>query len=562
VRRLLLLVAAMALARPVDAAIDLQLVASNVPYVVGIERAAGGAPGRLFLVSQDGVIRIFDGSQVLATAFLDISGLVTFDGEQGLLGLAFDPNYASNGFFYVNYIDRARPQLQSGDTVIARYHVSADPNVADPNSATVVLTQTQPYQNHNGGQLRFGPDGFLYIALGDGGSGGDPENRAQNLSTLLGKLLRIDVTSASPYAVPAGNPFVGTVGARPEIRAYGLRNPWRVSFDRMTGDLWVADVGQNLWEEVNLQPAGNGGANYGWRLMEATHCYNPQTHCNPGTLTLPVMEYSHSLGCSVTGGFRYRGSALPAYVGTYFFSDYCSGRIWGAAFSGGAWRATQLLAPGLNVATFGEDAAGELYVGSYAQLGALYRIVSSAASRHVITVSKAGTGGGRVGTAPLVVECGSVCAAEVAAGTTLQLTAAASPGSTFAGWSGDPDCSDANVTLSVDRTCTATFNIGFTDDPLSPGTIVKAVHVTELRDRIDVLRLDAGLAPFAWSVPAPAAGGTIRAVQITEMRTALIPVFAAQSVAPPAYTDPSLAAGAPVRAVHVTDLRNAVLLLE
>jgi glucose/arabinose dehydrogenase len=553
--------ATFAFLRPADASIDLQQIATGIPYVVGIEQAGDG---RLFLVSQGGQIRIFDGSQVLATPFLDISALVTFSGEQGLLGLAFDPNYASNGFFYVDYIDRARPQEDAGDTVIARYHVSANPNVADPNSATVVLTQAQPFQNHNGGQLRFGPDGFLYIALGDGGSGGDPNNNGQSLDTLLGKLLRIDVSSL-PYTIPASNPFANTPGARGEIWAYGVRNPWRVAFDRETGDLWIADVGQNLWEEVNLQTSGfAGGANYGWRLMEATHCYNPSSNCNPGSLTLPVLEYSHSLGCSITGGFRYRGSSLPSHSGTYFFADYCSGRIWGATVASGVWHATQLLASGHVVSTFGQDGAGELYIAHYgdASSGALYKIVPAAA-RLTLSVATSGNGSGRIVASPASIECGSICAVELSPGTAVTLTPTPSPGSKFVGWTGDADCSDGSVTMSANRSCTAIFDLEFTDYPLAAGTLVKAVHVTELRARIDTLRADAALPPVQWTdAPLSPGSSLIRALHVSQMRSALDDVYVARIVTPPVYTDPALGAGMTIRAVHISELRQAVVALE
>ena len=236
----------------------------------------------------------------------------------------------------------------------------------------------QPFSNHNGGQLRFGPDGYLYIGLGDGGSGNDPGNRAQNLNTLLGKILRIDVDGASPYAIPPGNPFQndGNSDTLPEIWAYGLRNPWRFSFDRATGDLFIADVGQSAWEEINFQAAGTGaGANYGWRVMEGAHCtpLGGGPECFDSSLVLPILEYGHTLGCSVTGGHRYRGAAHPSLAGYFLFGDYCSGRIWGATNASGNWVSTELLDTSLNISTFGEDEAGELYLASYST-GTIYRI--------------------------------------------------------------------------------------------------------------------------------------------------------------------------------------------
>lgn len=291
-------------------------VATDLSSSVGVTHAGDGS-GRLFIVEQTGHIRIHDGTQVRSTAFLDVSSLITCCGERGLLGLAFHPDYAANGLFYVHYTNTA------GNTAIAHYRVSADPNVADPASAQVLLTVTQPFTNHKGGQLAFGPDGFLYIALGDGGSGGDPGNRAQDLTTLLGKILRLDVDGAFPYAIPATNPFRTTQGARPEIWALGLRNPWRFSFDRQTGDLFIADVGQSAREEVNFQPAASaGGENYGWRRMEGTLCFDPSSGCNDESLTLPILEYDHSLGCSITGGYRYRGGRFPQFAGRFVYHSF------------------------------------------------------------------------------------------------------------------------------------------------------------------------------------------------------------------------------------------------
>jgi len=352
----------------VPTGIELEPIVLGLTNPVGIV-SAEDASGRLFLVEQGGRIRIFDGSALLTTPFLDISALILSGGERGLLGLAVHPNYAVNGFFYVNYTDT------NGDTVIARYQVSPDPNVADPSSASILLSVAQPFPNHNGGDLHFGPDGFLYIALGDGGSAGDPDNRAQNLGELLGKILRIDVDSAVPYFVPPTNPFVGVAGARPEIWAWGLRNSWRFSFDRETSDLFIADVGQASREEVNFQSSTSpGGENYGWRRMEGTACFNPSTNCNDGTLVLPILEYTHvGSNCSITGGYRYRGTDFPQLAGLYFFGDFCSGRLWGAQESDGIWTSTELLDTTLLISAFGEDEDGELYVADYAQ-GIVYRL--------------------------------------------------------------------------------------------------------------------------------------------------------------------------------------------
>jgi len=344
------------------------------PVVEGLDRPvvvahAGDGSGRLFIVQQGGEIRIFDGAQLLPVPFLDLSSSVSSGSEQGLLGLAFHPSYETNGFLYVNLTDLA------GDTQILRFTVSADANVADPGSAVPLLSVDQPFANHNGGQLAFGPDGKLWIGLGDGGSAGDPGNRAQSGTTLLGKILRIDVDQGLPYAIPQDNPFVSDPAVRDEIWALGLRNPWRFSFDRLTGDLFIADVGQNAWEEVSFEPATSGGGrNYGWRRMEGAHCFNPASNCNDGSLVLPVLEYSHALGCSITGGYRYRGTGMPEHFGTYFFGDFCSGRIWGGIENAetGAWAPTELLDSDLLISTFGEDEQGELYVADLE--GTVYRL--------------------------------------------------------------------------------------------------------------------------------------------------------------------------------------------
>ena len=365
----LALVAASGLAWPRGAAsadpplaLVLVPVASGLASPVGVVDPGDGS-GRLFIVLQAGQIRVVDGGALLPTPFLDLTAQVsTLGNERGLLGLVFHPDYASNGLFFVDYTDLG------GDTVVARYQVSSDPNVAEPASATTVLTVDQPGSNHNGGQLEFGPDGALYVALGDGGGTGDPADRAQRLDDLLGKILRIDVDSATPYAIPPDNPFVGTAGASPEIWVYGLRNPWRFSFDRETGDLWIADVGQSEREEIDVQPAGSpGGENYGWDVEEGSTCYDPdpdlgEPPCGDPTLVRPILEYDHTLGCSVTGGYRYRGSSAPHLVAWYLYADFCSGRIWGATESEGAWTAHELLDTTLSIASFGEDAAGELYL--------------------------------------------------------------------------------------------------------------------------------------------------------------------------------------------------------
>ena len=330
---------------------------------------------RLFVVERGGTIRIIRNDSVLATPFLDVGSLILAGGEQGLLGLAFHPSYSANGRFYVNYTDTL------GHTRIVRYNVSANPDVADPGSAYRILTVQQPYSNHNGGMIAFGPlDGMLYVGMGDGGSGGDPQNHGQNRMTLLGDMLRLDVDGGSPYAIPADNPFVGSLSIANEIWASGLRNPWRFSFDAATGDLYIGDVGQNQWEEVSYQPASSaGGENYGWRIMEGTRCYNPSSGCPTTGLTLPIYEYDHSDGCSVTGGYVYRGSAYPALQGRYFVADFCGSWLRSFVVVNGAAAGLQdhtaTAGPLSGTSSFGEDAEGELYVVSLTQ-GTVRRIVS------------------------------------------------------------------------------------------------------------------------------------------------------------------------------------------
>jgi glucose/arabinose dehydrogenase len=351
--------------------LELEQIITGLSSPVAITNAGDGS-GRLFITLQGGKIVIFNGTQILATPFLDISSLIACCGERGLLSTAFHPNYQNNGYFYVNYT-----RASDGATVVARYSVSSNPNVANPASALIIITIAQDAANHNGGQLQFGPDGYLYIGMGDGGGGGDPNNRAQNPASLLGKLLRIDVDGGSPYAIPADNPFVSDSATRDEIWAFGLRNPWRFSFDRATGDLIIADVGQNAWEEIDFQPASSaGGENYGWSCYEGTHTYDSTRNCTAkGTLKSPVLEYSHSLGCSVTGGYRYRGSLYPALKGVYLYADFCSGIVWGATQAGSVWSSSQLQDTSFQVSTFGEDEGGELYLADYG--GGIYKIKAS-----------------------------------------------------------------------------------------------------------------------------------------------------------------------------------------
>ncbi len=334
---------------------------------------AGDGSGRLFVVEQGGVIKIIRNGVVEGTPFLDISAIVKSGGEQGLLSVAFPPNFSAIGRFYVDYTGFSGV---IGDTVVARYRLGADPDIANPATAEQLLTVAQPFANHNGGQLAFGPDGFLYVGMGDGGGGGDPQNNAQSPGTLLGKMLRIDVeSSAVPYAIPPGNPFVNAPGFLPEIWALGMRNPWRFSFDRETGDLYIADVGESSFEEVNVQPVSStGGENYGWNIIEGLHCFNA-AGCSQVGLVLPVWEYSHGAdGCSVTGGFVYRGQKFPGLRGVYIYGDLCSGRIWGLRKEGDIWTNKLLLDTLLTISTFGEDEQGNLFVADII-VGDIYEIV-------------------------------------------------------------------------------------------------------------------------------------------------------------------------------------------
>lgn len=342
-----------------NARIRLERVATGIGQCSDIQSAKDGS-GRLFLVRQQGTIHILRGNQVLATPFLDIRGRLSTGGERGLLGLAFPPDYASKRYFYINYTNTA------GNSVISRFRLS-DNDRADAASEQILLTINQPFSNHNGGQLQFGPDGFLYIGMGDGGSANDPQGNGQNPRSLLGKMLRIDTeTQLTPYRIPAGNPFAMSSTTAPEIWASGLRNPWRFSFDRSTGDLFMADVGQNAWEEIDFQPADSrGGENYGWVTMEGRVCV--RAGCNQSGLTLPVHVYPRSEGLSVTGGYVYRGSASPTLRGTYIYGDFVTGRFWGLRQQAGTWVNELLLdaTRSFGISTFGEDEAGEVYVANY-----------------------------------------------------------------------------------------------------------------------------------------------------------------------------------------------------
>jgi len=360
--------------------IELQKVASNLDQPVAV-MSAGDGTGRLFVVEQTGRIRIVEDGNVRSRPFLDLHDKVSCCGERGLLGLAFEPGFGADAtHFFVDYTDT------KGNTAVASIAVSeSNPNVADPASLAVILHVEQPFANHNGGGLAFGPDGDLYVALGDGGSGGDPFGNGQNTKTLLGKLLRLDVMGGAPdappaYTIPDDNPFAVGADDKAEIWAYGLRNPWRFSFDRETGDLWIGDVGQGEWEEIDVGRAAEGrgrDANYGWNVMEGRHCFASDP-CDQNQLVLPIAEYDHSTGdCAVIGGYVYRGAAYPSLTGGYLFGDECSGRIRAIAADGPDEQdPTILLDSNLSISSFGEDDDGELYVTDLGS-GGLYKVTAT-----------------------------------------------------------------------------------------------------------------------------------------------------------------------------------------
>jgi glucose/arabinose dehydrogenase len=369
--------------RPSAIEIDAAAIDLRTEVVVGGLEApllvtnAGDGSGRLFVVEQAGRVRVVQDGRLVDAPFLDVAGRISSGGERGFLGLAFHPDFPGDPRIFVDYTD------PDGNTVVSAFNVSggqgSPADTADPSSERVLLRVSQPFANHNGGGLAFGPDGYLYIGTGDGGDGGDPQENGQRLDTLLGKLLRIDVDAASggrPYAIPSGNPFLAGGGA-PEIWAYGLRNPWRFSFDRVTGDLWIGDVGQNSYEEIDRTRAGAPSpANYGWNRMEAMHCFEPASECDETDLVAPIAEYDHDAGCAVTGGHVARGERAGALAGVYVFGDYCSGRIWGLDANGpDRQEPVLLLESGRSISSFGEDEAGAILLTDSAR-GELVRLVA------------------------------------------------------------------------------------------------------------------------------------------------------------------------------------------
>jgi glucose/arabinose dehydrogenase len=347
--------------------IALQPFVSGLTSPVDLQPSRDGT-GRLFVVEQGGIIRVIKAGKLLATPFLNLTNIVHSGGEEGLLGLAFHPAYKTNGRFFVNYTRVVSGQHQ---TIIAEYHVSStNKDVADPTGA-ILLKVNQPFDNHKGGQLVFGPDGYLYIGLGDGGDQGDPLKNGQKLSTLLGKMLRIDVDSGAPYKIPPTNPFIGRTGVKPEIWAYGFRNPWRFSFDLQSKKLYIGDVGQDAYEEIDI---GTIGGNFGWNVMEGAHCYPIGSTCNQSGKILPIAEVPHPEAEAIIGGFVYRSTVISGLSGYYVFGDFITGTIWGLKQVSGTWQRTTLLSTGRAISAFGRDASGTLYVIDYLN-GAIFKIV-------------------------------------------------------------------------------------------------------------------------------------------------------------------------------------------
>ena len=364
---------------PATVKLDLKRVVTGLNQPLGVVNAGDGS-GRLFVVEQPGLVRVVKDGALVAAPFLDVTKLVSCCGERGLLGLAFEPGFGPQApRFYVDYTD------VNGNTVIARGTANAATDHADATKLETLLAIKQPFPNHNGGNIVFGPDGYLYIGMGDGGSADDPQGNGQSLSTLLGKMLRIDVTTPLPagnldgaqYVIPADNPFVGKADALPEIWSYGLRNPWRWSFDRTLGTLWIGDVGQDRYEEVDRAASGGRGIDFGWNVMEARHCFVAQA-CDRSRLALPIAEYDHTSGdCAVVGGYVYRGAEFPALTGAYLFGDECSGRIRVVSADGpDSQTPTILLDTDHAISSFGEDEAGELYLTDLAS-GDLYQVTAT-----------------------------------------------------------------------------------------------------------------------------------------------------------------------------------------
>ncbi len=542
--------------------IQLQPVVSGLSNPVYATSARDGS-NRLFIVELGGVIKVLQPGATTPTVFLDIATRVLSGGERGLLGLAFHPAYAGNGRFFVYYTRQTDGALR-----VAEYHVSLNLNVAEP-SEIVMLDIPHPAGNHNGGTIQFGADGYLYVGPGDSGGGNDPGNVAQNINSLLGKILRIDIDNpngAIPYSSPATNPFFGATPGADEIYATGMRNPYRFSFDRGTGQLYVGDVGQNLLEEIDIVTLGG---NYGWRVYEGTRCTGNDpaictagtTVCNTNGYTCPIAEYGHAAGrCSITGGYVYRGPLLTVPTGAYLYADYCTGEIF--MLNGGMQ--TLLLDTARNISSFAEDEAGELYVLGIG--GTLERIVSTTPSTLTIdTVAPAAgrtTGGQQVVLTGAFANLASVLVGGVSASWTYsngvtEITVT-TPAHVVA-----PATIDLTPTAGTGYSKTNAFAylpLTFTDNTLVVGaTTAKVQHIYELRQAVDALRAVAGLAVAPWTDAVLLPTGTvIKAVHITELRTYLENAAALLGYAAGSYTDPTLSSGAVIKRVHIEELRQRI----
>ena len=536
-------------AAPLDSArrVTLDQVASDAGRPVTI---ANAGDSRLFVVDANGRILAYQvaagGALTPLGTFLDIQDRVLCCSERGLLGLAFHPNYATNGYFFVYYTHKDNGALQDGDIVIARYRAQPPTaNTVNSNTESILLTiEHSIHANHNGGAMAFGPDRYLYASVGDGGGGADPFGSGQSVETHLGKILRFDVDvsaggGAAPYyTIPPGNPFASSTGdEKKEIWAWGLRNPWRIAFDRLTGDLFIGDVGQDKREEVNFQPADSpGGVNYGWPRMEGIACFNPGSHCQTGSLELPILDYTHSEGCSITGGYRYRGTEIPTLHGAYVFGDFCSKKIWvGVQAGNGTWSRAELLSTSLSISTFGEDANGELYVASVG--GTVHRFVRV---RPRLTVKRSGNGSGTVN-GPGGLTCGALCSAEYEPGQLVTLTADPTDDSWLTGWGGAcGGTGDCTVLMDGDRSVTAAIDprpvlqFSAPDYSVKEGAQQATIRVRRLVSTAGTVTVDyaigagsatpppAGEADFQWPNGAPT--GTLTFAPGQSSRTFAIPI--------------------------------------
>lgn len=549
--------------RSTEPVIQLQLVVSGLSSPVYVSNARD-ASNRLFIVEQGGVIKVLQQGSSTPTVFLDITSRVLSGGERGLLGLAFHPSYNTNGRFFVYYTRQTDGALR-----VAEYHVSDNPNIADTAEIDILDIPHPTYANHNGGTLLFGQDGYLYLGPGDGGSANDPSNNAQNINSLLGKILRIDIdhpNGAIPYSSPPTNPFYGPTPGADEIYATGMRNPYRFSFDRGTGQLYVGDVGQNLYEEIDVIALGG---NYGWRVFEGFHCTGNDpsicttgaTNCSINGYTCPIAEYDHSSGrCAIIGGYAYRGPLATLPAGAYIYGDYCTGEIF--MLNGGTQ--SVLLDTPRNISSFGEDESGELYVVGLG--GTLERIVSTTPS--TLRIDSVTPTAGRASGRQQVKLTGAFAN-----------LSSVLMGGVSASWSYSNGTSEITVTtpahaagaVNIDLTPSsgtgyektsgfAYLPTTFTDDSLVIGvTTAKARHVVEVRQAVDALRAVAGLGPAPWTDPGLSPFSTlIKVAHIIELRTFLEDAAGRLGYGTRTYTDPGLTTGFLIKRVHIEELRQRI----